>query len=86
MWEGGLLLAQREPSFAVHDEVSYLAFRPQRGRIFLFRYTENQLVICIFQFRFQHVDPGDVEVVAPLRESIQLFEWGAVDTIFQYPG
>ena len=43
-------------------------------------------MVCILQFRFQHVDPGNVEIVAPLRESIQFFERGAVDAIFQNPG
>ena len=43
-------------------------------------------MIRVFQFRFQHVDPGNIKIVAPFSESIQFFERGAVDTIFQDSG
>ena len=65
-------LSNGESLSAVYHEISYVA--------------ENQFVIRVFQFRFQHVDPGNIKIVAPFSESIQFFERGAVDTIFQDSG
>ena len=79
-------LPNGESLSAVYHEISYLAFRSLWGGVLLFRYAENQFVIRVFQFRFQHVDPGNIKIVAPFGESIQFFERGAVDTIFQDSG
>ena len=61
-----------------------LQFMPFRCLVLLLRNTQDQFMMGIGQFRFQQIDPRDIQIGTPLRESIQLLERLSVDAVFHH--